>query len=163
MAANTTALPKFQIRINDSNPIWGYCGQTGHCEAGMVFSINAPTSGSNTFAAFQQLALGGNSISTTTSTSGYSRQTSSYSSTTAYSAQASSNSKSTTTSTATYSWQTSTAVYSWHPPMDHQISVGADGKLEYSPPDIAAQVGDTVTFTFNPKNHTGIVFYSSSY
>jgi len=52
--------PEFQITINDTNPIWGYCSQTGHCQQGMVFSINAPVDGTNTFAAFQQLALKSN-------------------------------------------------------------------------------------------------------
>jgi hypothetical protein len=33
-------------------------------------------------------------------------------------------------------------------------AVGADGKLAFYPPNIAAAVGDTVTFVFNPKNHT---------
>ncbi len=39
-------------------------------------------------------------------------------------------------------------------PCDHQIIVGVDGKLEYGPPNITANVYDTVTFIFKPKNHT---------
>ncbi|KAH6892807.1 Cupredoxin [Coprinopsis sp. MPI-PUGE-AT-0042] len=46
----------FAVTINDTAPIWGYCGQTGHCAAGMVFAINAVESGPNNFAAFQALA-----------------------------------------------------------------------------------------------------------
>jgi plastocyanin len=39
-------------------------------------------------------------------------------------------------------------------PQSHDISVGANGQLAFSPPDIQASVGDTVTFHFNPKNHS---------
>lgn len=34
------------------------------------------------------------------------------------------------------------------------VQVGANGQLAYTPSQINASVGDTVTFTFNPKNHT---------
>jgi plastocyanin len=34
------------------------------------------------------------------------------------------------------------------------VTVGAGGILAYSPSSINASVGDTVTFIFNPKNHT---------
>lgn len=56
VAADASQFPSFTIKINDTAPIWGYCGQTGHCQAGMVFSINAVESGPNNFAAFRQLA-----------------------------------------------------------------------------------------------------------
>ncbi|KAF9558441.1 hypothetical protein CPC08DRAFT_639023, partial [Agrocybe pediades] len=54
--AGATEFPTFQIKINDTTPIWGYCGQTGHCGQGMVFAINAVESGPNNFAAFQTIA-----------------------------------------------------------------------------------------------------------
>ncbi|KAF5345699.1 hypothetical protein D9758_013047 [Tetrapyrgos nigripes] len=56
----TSNFPTFQITINDTAPIWGYCQQTqpaSHCGAGMVFSINAVETGANNFAAFQALAI----------------------------------------------------------------------------------------------------------
>lgn len=56
VAADATEFPTFQITINDTAPIWGYCGQTGHCAQGMVFAINAVESGPNNFAAFLELA-----------------------------------------------------------------------------------------------------------
>ncbi|KAJ2916918.1 hypothetical protein MD484_g3485, partial [Candolleomyces efflorescens] len=56
VAADTTDFPTFRLQINDTAPIWGYCGQVNHCQSGMVFSINAVESGPNNFAAFQQLA-----------------------------------------------------------------------------------------------------------
>jgi len=36
----------------------------------------------------------------------------------------------------------------------HSIQVGPSGQLVYSPSNITANVGDTVEFFFNPKNHT---------
>ncbi|KAJ7885757.1 hypothetical protein B0H14DRAFT_3082258 [Mycena olivaceomarginata] len=60
--SQTTDFPTFTITINDTAPIWGYCGQQGppvHCTEGMVFSINAVESGPNNFAAFQALAKRG--------------------------------------------------------------------------------------------------------
>ncbi|KAJ2924169.1 hypothetical protein H1R20_g12924, partial [Candolleomyces eurysporus] len=57
VAADATDFPTFRLKINDTAPIWGYCGQVNHCQSGMVFSINAVESGPNNFAAFQQLAM----------------------------------------------------------------------------------------------------------
>jgi hypothetical protein len=47
----------FTLLINDTKPIWIYCGQTtgSHCQSGMVAAINAPATG-NTLAAFTALA-----------------------------------------------------------------------------------------------------------
>ncbi|KAF8175726.1 hypothetical protein K438DRAFT_1727633 [Mycena galopus ATCC 62051] len=56
----TSNFPTFTITVNDTAPIWGYCGQQGppiHCQSGMVFSINAVESGPNNFEAFKTLAL----------------------------------------------------------------------------------------------------------
>jgi hypothetical protein len=32
----------FTITINDTDPIWIYCSQNGHCQSGMVMVINPP-------------------------------------------------------------------------------------------------------------------------
>jgi len=37
---------------------------------------------------------------------------------------------------------------------DHRVIVGGTGVLAFSPPNITAQVGDTITFEFHQKNHT---------
>ncbi|KAF8964040.1 hypothetical protein BDZ97DRAFT_1660883 [Flammula alnicola] len=52
----------FTINVTDTQPIWFHCKQVTHCGSGMVGSINAPTTGTNTFDAFQAaaVALGGN-------------------------------------------------------------------------------------------------------
>ncbi|KAF7348355.1 hypothetical protein MSAN_01789500 [Mycena sanguinolenta] len=56
VAAGATQIPQWSFTMNDtSQPLWFYCMQTGHCGKGMVFSVNAPSSG-NTFDAFQTAA-----------------------------------------------------------------------------------------------------------
>jgi len=55
---------------NASAPMWFYCRQTGHCEEGMVFAINAPATGAKTFSAFQAAAKASNATGTSASTSG---------------------------------------------------------------------------------------------
>lgn len=69
--ATGEALPEFTVTVqNASAPMWFYCSQTvpvSHCEAGMVFAINAPTTG-KTFAAFQAAAMALNSTANSTST-----------------------------------------------------------------------------------------------
>ncbi|KAF9031695.1 hypothetical protein BDZ89DRAFT_1111756 [Hymenopellis radicata] len=57
VSPNATDFPTFQITIEDDKPIWGYCGQTGHCAAGMVFSINAKEDTDKNFEAFKALAM----------------------------------------------------------------------------------------------------------
>jgi plastocyanin len=68
----TSGFPTFELKINDTKPIWGYCGQTGHCQQGMVFGFNTPSYGPNTFAAFQQLALKSNATASSTAAASYS-------------------------------------------------------------------------------------------
>ncbi|KAF3008237.1 hypothetical protein E8E15_001125 [Penicillium rubens] len=46
----------FTLTVNDTNPIWLYCAQVGHCQAGMVAVINPPTSGQDTLALFKAAA-----------------------------------------------------------------------------------------------------------
>lgn len=41
----------FVVTVNDTNPIWFYCSQVGHCQNGMVGVINPPSSG-NTLEAY---------------------------------------------------------------------------------------------------------------
>ncbi|EJD02091.1 uncharacterized protein FOMMEDRAFT_147198 [Fomitiporia mediterranea MF3/22] len=49
---------QFSINItNDQIPIWFHCKLPMHCGLGMVGAINAPTNGSNTYAAFQAKAM----------------------------------------------------------------------------------------------------------
>ncbi|KIW34690.1 uncharacterized protein PV07_01454 [Cladophialophora immunda] len=47
----------FSMRVNSTDPLWLYCGQVGHCAAGMAMVINPPSNG-NTLAAYQKAASG---------------------------------------------------------------------------------------------------------
>ncbi|KAG0634566.1 hypothetical protein HOY80DRAFT_860209, partial [Tuber brumale] len=50
----------FHVTVTDDKPRWFYCAQPGngnpHCQAGMVFAINAPKTGDKTLEAFKKLA-----------------------------------------------------------------------------------------------------------
>jgi hypothetical protein len=35
------SIPVFSITVNNTQPIYAHCSQTGHCAKGMVFSVNA--------------------------------------------------------------------------------------------------------------------------
>ncbi|KAI0279815.1 hypothetical protein BGY98DRAFT_966803 [Russula aff. rugulosa BPL654] len=61
-ANDTGPFQEAQFEVTDTNPVWVYCRQTGHCQLGMVFAINP----GNKFAAFQAAAMGN---TTTTSSS----------------------------------------------------------------------------------------------
>ncbi|KAJ7170012.1 hypothetical protein C8R46DRAFT_1090836 [Mycena filopes] len=55
----TTDFPTFTVTVNDTAPIWAYCGQKtpiSHCGAGMVFAINAIDNSTRNFTAFQGVA-----------------------------------------------------------------------------------------------------------
>lgn len=98
-AANAT---QFTITINDTNPIWYYCGQTQplvHCHLGMVGAINALTTGNATFAAFQTAAKALAS-STSSSTSAASSATAGASASTASGASSPSGTSNSTTPAA---------------------------------------------------------------
>lgn len=77
VAADATEFPTFTITVENvsafdshlnlrvdvflqKDPIWGYCGQTGHCGQGMVFAINAKEDSDKNFWAFQHLAIATN-------------------------------------------------------------------------------------------------------
>lgn len=72
VASGATQLPQFTVTVkNATAPMWFYCGQKNpisHCEAGMVFAVNAPSAG-NTFAAFQAAAKASGSSGTASGTS----------------------------------------------------------------------------------------------
>jgi len=68
VANGSATFPQFTVTVNDTNPIWVYCAQTGHCAQGMVFAANAPATG-NTFDAFQQAAKSSNSSSSASASS----------------------------------------------------------------------------------------------
>ncbi|EXJ61760.1 hypothetical protein A1O7_02190 [Cladophialophora yegresii CBS 114405] len=44
--------PVYNVLINDTKPIWIYCGQTNHCQRGMAMVINQNDSSPNTIEAY---------------------------------------------------------------------------------------------------------------
>jgi len=126
----TDGFPVAELTVKDTTPIWVYCKQGTHCKAGMVFAVHPGTQ----FAAFQAAAMGGTPPPTASGSA---------STTVASQSQ-----------TATTSAPSSSA--SAKPPLssDHKVVVGGPGQLIFTPSNITAQVGDTVTFEFRQKNHT---------
>lgn len=54
--ASANQILTYTIRVKDERPVWYYCTQGQHCQAGMVGAINAPESGNRTVASFTALA-----------------------------------------------------------------------------------------------------------
>jgi plastocyanin len=113
-----------QFQVTDTNPVWVYCRQTGHCQLGMVFAINP----GNNFAAFQANAMGNTSTPASSVTTSAAVPTA--------------------TTPATVSSPSSSTS------QDHKIIVGGTDILAFQPANISAQPGDTITFEFHQKNHT---------
>jgi plastocyanin len=156
----------------------------------MVFAINPPSSGSNTFATFQQLATSlDNSTSGVSSSITSSLATSSVmSSSSAYITPAAPSSVNVTATVTVPSatWTTMYASYdnnirallrllgAWllltssteaptpaaHP-QDHRVTVGDGGALAFNPSNITASIGDKITFEFHPKNHSVGISHNS--
>ncbi|TFK35173.1 hypothetical protein BDQ12DRAFT_612254 [Crucibulum laeve] len=130
----TNLLPSYHVHINDTNPIWIHSRQMGVCEQGrMVFAINIP---------------GGLDIRSFTNFQGNARNNGS-STDRAFVASSS-------TSTSSSQILTPDPTPTFYGPTDHLIIVGADNQRTFSPSNIKAAVGDTVTFEFRPKNHSVI-------
>jgi len=135
MANSTYAQPTFTITVNDTQPIWVYCRQTGHCEKGMVFAVNCGGDGSaNSFTNFQNAALA----------QGANESSSSYGSAPTYT----STPVAAPSSTGTAAGAASTGG------QVHTVIVGGAAGLVYTPSNISAQPGDIVTFEFHQENHT---------
>lgn len=56
VAPTDTQIPVFSVLVNDTNPIWLYCGQTGHCQQGMSMVINEVASSNKTLEAYKAAA-----------------------------------------------------------------------------------------------------------
>jgi plastocyanin len=97
------------FKVTDTKPIWVFCQQGSHCQAGMVFAINP---GPGQFATFQATAMGAAPAPAPPTPSAGAGGT------------------------------------------DHKVVVGGPGTLTYSPNEVQAQPGDTITFEFHQKNHT---------
>ncbi|KAJ7221752.1 hypothetical protein GGX14DRAFT_430959 [Mycena pura] len=133
---NATDFRRAQIQVLNTDPIWVYCRQTGHCEQGMVFAVNP----GDKFPAFQAAATGSAASAAPSATASAGVVT--------------------VTATVTVNGEPLTTTYgsSASPAptasSDHVVVVGGSAGLVYTPSNIAAQPGDTVTFQFQTKNHT---------
>lgn len=143
------------------SPLWFYCRQTGHCAQGMVFAINAPTTGNHTFDKFLANALGSgvNNNTTTTTSPPPSTATSSMLTVTT---PPPSESVVTVTQTVTLGGTTWTTTYGSYPgspnptpndpPVVHNVDVGENGTLTFNPSNITAQPRDIILFSGFPPN-----------
>ncbi|KAE9395852.1 hypothetical protein BT96DRAFT_942156 [Gymnopus androsaceus JB14] len=138
----TSGFQTAELTIQNTDPVWVYCRQTGHCEDGMVFAVNPGSEAK--FAAFQAAAMGSNSTTNSTSTAAASAVT----------VTATVTASSGDTVTTTYGSYPGSVAPTAATSTDHLIIVGNNGTLTYSPSNITAQIGDTVTFQFHQKNHT---------
>lgn len=142
-ASNTNGpFPVAQFTVQDTNPVWVYCKQGTHCQQGMVFAVNPGTQ----FAAFQAAAMG----STVASSSSSAPTTTATGLTSVTATVPVGNGQTVTT---TYGSFPGSAAPTSGTTADHKIVVGGSSNI-YSPSNITAQVGDTVTFQFMQKNHT---------
>ncbi|KAF8319337.1 hypothetical protein DL93DRAFT_176550 [Clavulina sp. PMI_390] len=55
---------KFTVQVNSSETVWVACLLPSHCTAGIVFAVNPPTSGDQTYQAFQAKAKAGGGSTT---------------------------------------------------------------------------------------------------
>jgi len=144
-AGQTTDLPTFNITVSDDKPIWVYCGQknpVSHCGLGMVFAVNCGPDGSTTsFSAFKAAAIA----------EGSAGSSSSYSSPPASTPPPPTSDSTPSTQTDASSAPSTGSVESGN---IIKVTVGGNGTLTYNPPFVTAQIGDTVQFEFQSKNHT---------
>ncbi|TCD70574.1 hypothetical protein EIP91_002604 [Steccherinum ochraceum] len=145
VADNNTAgpFPAARFTVKDTNPVWVYCRQANHCQQGMVFAINP----GDKFAAFQAAAMG-QSASTSAASSPPPG------SATPVTVTATVTVSGTQLATTTYASFPGSAAPTSAVSTDHKVVVGGPSLLTFNPPNITAQIGDTITFQFMQKNHT---------
>ncbi|KAI5122569.1 hypothetical protein M0805_004786 [Coniferiporia weirii] len=151
VAANVTDnFPTFTIPVNDTTPIWVYCGQAAgtpasHCGQGMVFAVNCGQDGApNSFTNFKNAALA----------VGASLQAAASSSAVVASPSPTADSSATVTEAPATSTPASTTGSSSAAAATHTVIVGGNSSLTFSPEEISAQPNDVVVFQFQSKNHT---------
>jgi len=175
VAANQTDnLPTFTFDVKDTNATWFYCAQAAntpasHCGSGMVFAVNCgPDGAPNSFTNFKKAALAvgaslsaGAPPSTTPAAGASSTYTAAYGGYTVPPPPPGTQVTQTVTLDSS-TWATTYTSYPNSPAPTpavltgnvHKVTVGANGKLLYDPPHIAAQPRDIVVFEFHQKNHT---------
>ncbi|KAK1235716.1 hypothetical protein PQX77_001045 [Marasmius sp. AFHP31] len=151
----TVDLPREVFTVGDATPKWFYCAQKNpapHCPQGMVFAINPPAEGDpHSFSAFKALAMQGNATSTSAAASSTDTFVTPPPQTWHTATATITHGESTWVSTYT-SYEGSAQPTFAPQPVNHKIDVGLNG-LAFTPSNISAAIGDTVTFEFHPKAH----------
>jgi plastocyanin len=180
-ADQTADFPTWDYTVKDTTPVWLYCKQAGHCGKGMVFSVNCPATGENSFENYKKAALAYGAAheapSQSSSAPPYGQsQTQQWDAPhSSWAATATSDVYGgqtyapvyhpTVTETVTLGTDVWTTAYESYPnspaptPVspqgtEHRVIVGGNGTLTYDPPSIAAAPRDTIVFEFRTKNHT---------
>jgi plastocyanin len=159
VAVDATSFPVFNYTVVDTKPVWVYCGQTGHCAAGMVFAINCGADGApNSFTNFKASAIATGNAQTQAPVAIADPEVPSVTIPAEVTA-------STVTQTVSLDGQTWTTTYASYPGSPDPtpssltgntitVTVGANGQLAFDPPNVQAKPRDTVVFEFHQKNHT---------
>ncbi|RPD81853.1 hypothetical protein L226DRAFT_450467 [Lentinus tigrinus ALCF2SS1-7] len=185
VAANQTdSFPTYTITVEDTNPIWVFCRQgentaASHCGKGMVFAVNCPSTGANTFDNFKSSALkigadlqaSAAAASTVAATSTDSSAAAAYTgpwTTADYGTAtiAAAPTESVVTETVSLDSAVWTTTYSSYPgspdPTPSSLTGnvikvvvgGSNGELTFSPDNVSASPRDIISFEFHQKNHT---------
>jgi len=167
--ANSTAkesLPTFTVPVTTKDPLWFFCAQASglpasHCGQGMVFSINCPFEGPNSFDNFKKSALeigknlaSGSGPATGVTTAAYGGYTIPAAPEVVVVTQP--------ITVGTASWTTTYSSYPGSPaptPVSiegkvHKVIVGGSSGLVFDPPHLDAAPRDVVQFEFHQKNHS---------
>jgi plastocyanin len=162
--------PTFTVNVNDTEPIWMFCGQArdtpnSHCGSGMIHAINCGADGApNSFANFKNaaLAIGAKLKADAQNPPPSSTWTADYGGATIPPPP----SPSLMTDTVTLGTDIWTTTYSSYPnspaptPVSatgeiHEVIVGGpNGNLSFTPSRVTAAPRDTIKFIFQVKNHT---------
>jgi plastocyanin len=162
-ANQTDNFPTYTITINDTQPVWVYCGQgagtpASHCGQGMVFAVNCGADGTtNSFTNFQNAAL---AVGASLSAAAAASTTAAYGGYTIPPAPTGTQ----VTQAITLGSSTWTTTYTSYPNSPAPTPAAVDGQIHtvvvggssliFDPSHISAQPRDTVVFEFHQKNHT---------
>lgn len=159
VAADATSFPVFNYTVTDSKPVWVYCGQVGHCAAGMVFAINCGADGSpNSFTNFKAAAMATANAQTQAPVAIADPEAPSVT----IPAEVTATTVTQTVSLDGQTWTTTYASYPGSPDPTPSsltgntitVTVGANGQLAFNPSIVSAKPRDTIVFEFHQKNHT---------
>jgi plastocyanin len=163
---------EYTVTTDKSRALWFYCSQAintpnAHCAKGMVFSINCPADGPNSFNNFLSKALA--DPAATAPPTGPTRDVivpltpePTYTGDITVPPLTTPETKTTHVVVGTSEWDTTYVSYPGSPEPtpssddgeEIKVIVGKDGTLAYDPPNVVARPRDTIVFEFVTKNHT---------